>query len=406
MRIAMVSEHASPLAAAGGPDSGGQNVHVRELSLALAAAGHDVEVLTRRDRADLPEVVEVARGMRVRHVTAGPARPVPKDDIVDHVPRLARELDLRWRIDPPDVVHAHYWMSGLAAVGVARDLRLPLVQTFHALGVVKQRHQGRDDTSPRCRIGAERSVAMRADRVLATCSDERRELVALGVPEDRIAVVPCGVDPDMFRPRPVRVQSDRLRLLTIGRPVPRKGVADVVAALAQVPDAELLVAGGPPAGTDPGSDPDLARLRRAAVDAGVADRVQFLGALEHRAVPALLRTADVVVCAPWYEPFGMVPLEAMAAARPVIATAVGGLLDTVVHGRTGLLVPPRDPGQLAAAVRQLASRTARARLGAAGRARVLEHYTWTGVAAATEQVYRAVRGAAAPVRVPAIGGVR
>ncbi len=389
MRIAMVSEHASPLAPPGGPDAGGQNVHVRELSGALAAAGHEVTVLTRRDDPDLDDAVAMRPGVTVRHVTAGPARPIPKDDLVAHLGELANGLARSWRAEPPDVVHAHFWMSGLAAAAALRGIDVPLVQTFHALGCVKRRHQRAGDTSPEGRIPAERLLARRADRVLATCDDELFELVRMGAPRSRVSIVPCGVDATAFSPDgPALPRDDRARLVSIGRLVRRKGVDEVVTALARLPGAELLVAGGP---ADATCDPDSARLRALAARCGVADRVRLLGAVPRSDVPALLRSADALVCTPWYEPFGMVALEAMACGRPVVASAVGGLQDTVVHGVTGLHVPPRRPEALAAALREVVADPNRSRaFGAAGRDRVLARYTWTRVAAATERVYRAV----------------
>jgi D-inositol-3-phosphate glycosyltransferase len=392
VRIAMVSEHASPLAAPGGPDSGGQNVHVRELSRALAADGHEVTVLTRRDSADLPETVPLCPGVTVRHVTAGPPTAIPKDELVAHVPALADELARLWTAEPPDIVHAHFWMSGLAATAAVRAPDVPLVQTFHALGVVKQRHQGGDDTSPQGRITAEQVVARRADRVIATCEDELLELTRMGTPRQRISVVPCGVDLDLFTPQgPALPRTQRPRLVTIGRLVRRKGVDEVIEALARVPEAELLVAGGPPAGQDPAADPDLRRLHEVAERAGVASRVRFLGAVAREDVPALLRSADAVVCAPWYEPFGMVPLEAMACGRAVVASEVGGMIDSVVHRVTGLHVPPRRPDELGRVLRRLVAETAMcAGYGMAGRDRAVSRYSWPRVAAATAAVYRDV----------------
>jgi glycosyltransferase involved in cell wall biosynthesis len=387
----MVSEHASPLVDPGGPDAGGQNVHVRELALALGRAGHDVTVCTRRDAPDPPEVVEMAPGVRVRHLDAGPAEPVDKDDLVPYVPRLAGELERVWRRDRPDVVHAHFWMSGWAATGPAGRLGLPMVQTFHALGSVKRRHQGADDTSPPDRLRIEAAVARRADRVVASCPDEAAELRATGAPDDTVVVVPSGVDTDLFRPDgPVAPRGGAPRVLVLGRLVRRKGVDETVRALAEVPGAELVVAGGAP---DPDTDPDVARLRALAREAGVADRVRFTGATRRDAVPALLRSADVVVCAPWYEPFGIVPLEAMACERPVVATAVGGLQETVRHGRTGLHVPPRDASALARAVRSMVTDPDRAAaLGSAGRDRAVEGYDWRRVAARVADVLADVAG--------------
>jgi glycosyltransferase involved in cell wall biosynthesis len=386
MRISMVSEHASPLAALGGADAGGQNVHVLELSSALADAGHEVTVWTRRDAASLPDVVPLRRGVVVRHVTAGPAEALPKDHLVPHLPAFTRELETAWAQDRPDVVHAHFWMSGMVALAAAAG-RMPVVQTFHALGVVKRRHQGSDDTSPEGRVRAELAVARQADRVLATCTDEVFELARMGAPRRRMTVVPCGVDTSAFTPDgPVAERGDRPRLVSIGRLVRRKGVDEVIEALRRLPSAELVVAGGAGDG-----DPDAARLRECASRAGVEDRVDLIGPVDRPDVPALLRSADAVVCVPWYEPFGIVPLEAMACGRPVVASAVGGIQDTVVDEVTGLLVPPRRPDALAAALRDLlGSATRAAAFGIAGRDRVLARYGWERVAAATEAVYEDV----------------
>jgi glycosyltransferase involved in cell wall biosynthesis len=286
-------------------DAGGQNVHVAELARAVARAGHEVEVWTRRDAPGLPASVPFAPGVTVRHMDAGPAEHVPKDQLVPHVPRMAQVLEDAWVADPPDVVHAHFWMSGLAAVAAARRPAVPVVQTFHALGAVKRRHQGEEDTSPRGRVSAELAVAGRAARVIATCSDEAFELARMGVPRSRVSVVPCGVDTEQFSaqgPTAVDGVPDRrpgvARLVSIGRLVRRKGVDELITAMRRLPKAELLVAGGPPpAHLD--ADPDVARLRAVAVSAGVADRVRFLGAVPRDSVPPLLRSADAVVCVPW-----------------------------------------------------------------------------------------------------------
>jgi D-inositol-3-phosphate glycosyltransferase len=391
VRIAMVSEHASPLAALGGADAGGQNVHVLELGSALAAAGHEVTVWTRRDDEHTPDVVVVRSGMVVRPVTAGPPSPLPKDDLVPHLPEFTRALAQAWAQDRPDVVHAHFWMSGMAALAAAEPLGLPVVQTFHALGSVKRRHQDAADTSPAGRVAAERVIARRADRVLATCADEVFELARLGAPRRHTTVVPCGVDPAVFTPDgSVRPRAARPRFVVLGRLVRRKGIDEVIAALRRVPGAELLVAGGSPADARH-RDPDAERLRVEAAAAGVADRVRLLGPVARADVPPLLRSADAVVCVPWYEPFGMVPLEAMACGRPVIASSVGGIVDTVVDQVTGVLVPPRRPEAVATAMRTLLATPTRAlAFGIAGRDRVLARYGWDRIAASTLAAYEEV----------------
>jgi D-inositol-3-phosphate glycosyltransferase len=396
MRIEMVSEHASPLAALGGEDAGGQNVHVACLAEALARRGADVVVHTRRDDPALPARVRVGRGVEVRHVDAGPPEAVPKDELPPFMPRFAEQLSAEWTRRTPDVVHSHFWMSGIAALAAAAPLGVPVAHTFHALGVVKRRHQGASDTSPPGRIAAERSVMQRADRIVATCTDEVFELLRQGADRRRLSVVPCGVDTGLFRPSGPAEPTTRPRIVCLGRLVERKGVADVVRALVHVPDAELVVAGGPPADRLD-RDPAARELRELAGRLGVADRLVLRGGLARDEVPPLLRSARVVVCAPWYEPFGIVPVEAMACGVPVVASAVGGMIDTVVDGVTGVHVPARDPGRLAAALRTLLADPARCRrLGAAGARRAAERYTWDRVADATLDVLRSCVTASRP----------
>ncbi|MBB6121893.1 glycosyltransferase [Nocardiopsis algeriensis] len=393
MRIAMVSEHASPLAAISGEDAGGQNVHVAELALALADRGHEVTVYTRRSDPWRPDTVSLGPGVRVEHVRAGPAAPVPKDDLPRHMPEFARRLRAYWRADRPTVVHAHFWMSGLASLQAAGPLDLPVLQTFHALGVVKRRHQGIADTSPVERIAVERAVARRCDLVVATSTEERRELASWGVSPDRVAVVPCGVDTERFSPDgPAAGRGSRPRILSLGRLVRRKGVETVIEALAEVPGAELVVAGG----ARPGrlwTEPEAVRLRMLAERLGVDDRVRFLGCVDRSDVPALLRSVDVAVNVPWYEPFGISTIEAMASGTPVVASRVGGHLDTVVPGETGLLVPPRDPERLGRAVRWLLSDDeSRRAFAAASAARAQQRYSWAEVARLTEECFLRVVG--------------
>lgn len=388
MRIAMISEHASPLAALGGEDAGGQNVHVAALSAELARLGHDVTVYTRRDDPDLPHRVDVAPGMRVVHVDAGPAFPLPKDDLAPHMREFGRSLAQEWSTGPaPDVVHAHFWMSGLAVEEAARFVPVCRVQTFHALGVVKRRHQGPADTSPGERTTIEARLARSSDLVVATCEDERAELIALGTPAERIVVVPCGVDIDAFDLGVPAETTDRPRIVTVTRLVERKGVEYVIRALPSLPGVEYVVAGGPDA-AHLDDDPEVGRLRAVADDCGVADRVHFRGRMGREGVAGLIASADVVACTPWYEPFGIVPLEAMACGRPVVGSAVGGLLDTVEHGVTGFHVPARNAEATALALeRILGDPDLASEMSAAGRDRAETRYGWSGIARRTARAY-------------------
>ncbi|MGY1899774.1 glycosyltransferase [Nocardia gipuzkoensis] len=395
MKIAMVSEHASPLAVLGGVDAGGQNVHVAELSAALCRQGHEVTVYTRREKAESPQVVTTEEGYRVVGVPAGPPHPLPKDELLPHMGEFGTFLREHWRHDRPEVVHAHFWMSGLAALAAAHPAGIPVVQTFHALGVVKRRHQGANDTSPADRISLERRIAEQSDRIIATCTDEVFELARMGVHRSRTSVIPCGVDLEQFTPDgPSAPKSAQCRMVSVGRLVPRKGFDIAITALTGLPDTELVLVGGPDDG-EVADDPEGRRLLTLAGELGVRDRLRMLGQVPRTRMAALLRSADVVVCTPWYEPFGITPLEAMACGVPVVATAVGGLIDTVVDGVTGRLITPQAPAELADAVRDLqATPMLRKKYGRAGRDRVQARYSWDRIATETLHAYRRVTAAA------------
>jgi D-inositol-3-phosphate glycosyltransferase len=389
---------------------GGPDVRVTALATALARRGHMVTILTRRDDPGPPDAVPYAGGVTVEHVRAGPARPLSPDELPPYMAEFGERLARRWssRLPDrlPDIVHAHSWLSGLAALRSVRDLDVPVVQTFHALGSVRRRHLRDADTSPPERLRLEAQVALGASAIIATCTDEAGELGAYGVPPEGVQVVPCGVDTGRFRPGgPVARRGDRPRVLTAGQLGPPGGVATVIEALCHVPDAELVVVGGP-GRTELERDPEALRLRRLAADRGVGKRVVFTGGVRRDDLPALIRSADVVVAVPWYEPSGLTALETMACGVPVVVSAVGAHLDTVVDGATGLHVPPRLPSALAGRLRTLLTdpRLGPA-LGSASAARMRERYDWSRISAETEAVYdRLIDGR--PDQVVLAGGAR
>jgi D-inositol-3-phosphate glycosyltransferase len=408
LRIALISEHASPAALLGGEDAGGQNVYVDELSRALGRMGHHVDVFTRRDAEDGPVVLQWAPGVRIVNLTAGPARPVRKDDLWPLMPAFLDEL-VRFALRDGaryDVAHGNFWMSGWVASRLRRALGIPAVQLFHALGVTKRRHQGDADTSPPDRIATERAIVRTVDRVIASCPHEVDELVAeYGTAPARIEMIPLGVDCATFQP----VERELARLRTglplgiddpvvtyVGRILPRKDVRNVIHALAHLgridPDhggrAKLVVVGGESREPNPAVTPELGELQRLAAELGVADRVFFTGKRSKEELRLYYGAGDVAVTTPWYEPFGLTPLEAMACGRPVIGANVGGIAFTVAHGETGLLVPPREPEALAGAIAGLLGDPRRFRtMGRAARKRVEQSFTWPVVAARTAALY-------------------
>jgi D-inositol-3-phosphate glycosyltransferase len=403
MRVAMISEHASPLAALGGVDAGGLNVHVGALATALARRGHEVEIFTRRDARRQPATVPLDNRTSVVHVPVGPAKYVPKDELLPFMGDFGRWLADRWADDAsaPDVVHAHYWTSGLAALTATAASGIPVVLTYHVLGTVKRRHLGDKDTSPDTRLGLERTLGTKVNRIIAQSDDEVEEISRMGIARSDITIVPSGVDVEHFSPggpaaQTAATEAGRRRVLSVGRLVPRKGFDDLVHALRVLPDVELTVVGGPPA-DKLDDDPEAKRLRELAERVGVADRVQLVGGRQPGELPPWYRSADVVACTPRYEPFGRTALEAMACGVPVVAYAVGGLAESVIDGVTGVLVPPHDVRALAGALRGvLTDEMRRMSFASAAVDRVRSRYTWDRTAFEVERVYALVTGAELP----------
>lgn len=405
LHIALISEHASPLAEAGSVDAGGQNVYVAQVARSLAAAGHAVEVFTRRDARELPAVVDLRSGVRVRHVDAGPPGFVRKEELLPHMPAFALAAQqILARSRPFDVLHANFFMSGWVGLALARSFDVPLVTTFHALGLVRREHQGSSDGFPAERIEIERRLVHESDRLIAECPQDEADLRRLYDAEpEQIRTVPCGVDTDAFRPGDKAAARQRLGLpahefivLQLGRMVPRKGVANVIRAVARLHDTipvRLVVVGGESDAPDERVTPEIGRLRRIALELGAAERVQFAGRRDRSALRDWYVAADVFVTTPWYEPFGITPLEAMACGTPVVGAAVGGIAHTVVDGVTGFLVPPRDPAALASRLALLYEQPFLGNaFGLAGLRRVRSRFTWDIVARQLAGVYEELAG--------------
>ena len=405
-RIAVISEHASPLSAIGGVDSGGQNVYVAQVARRLAASGCEVDVFTRRDRSELPDIVEFD-GYRVIHVDAGPPSYVRKEDLLPHMPAFT-EFVCQFVAQEPrgyDVTHAHFWMSGMTASELKRRFDIPFVITFHALGKVRRMHQGANDGFSTDRFAIEEGLVAEADRVIAECPQDEIDLLTMySADPRRITMVPCGYDPAECQPVDRDAARERLGLpldrpvmLQLGRLVPRKGVDNVIRALRcvreRVPETMLVVAGGETDEPDPESTPEIARLIGVAREEGVAEGIRFVGRRPRSEIRDWYSAADVFVTTPWYEPFGITPVEAMACGTPVIGAKVGGIQYTVADGDTGLLVPPNDPDSLAqATIRVLTESGLRERLAVGGIRRARDLFTWDRVATLIEEAYEAVIG--------------
>lgn len=430
MRITLLSTHTSPLVQPGVGDGGGLNVYVREVSTRLARRGHDLQVLTRRDHPDQPDVHEWAEGVQVRHVDAGPAAPVPKEGL----PSLLCGFTMQARplVADRDILHSHYWLSGWVARRLARRADIPFVHTFHTIGVMKNETLAPgDQPESALRLEAERRIAADAGRILALTRGEARLLHRhFGLAERRITTVPAGVDVDLFSPEPrpedaavlagafgdagraasggldatppgtsrrdvpdgalQDLPEDVPLVVFVGRLQRLKGPDVAVAMLGElrrvVPDAHLAVVGGA-SGSELGAiAPD--QLLQQAEHLGVRDAVTLLPAMPQARLAALYRRADVVVVPSRSETFGLVALEAQATATPVVAADVGGL--SYVVGDGGRLVDGYDAGDWARATAGLLTDDdLAAKVGAAGRAKALES-SWDATVDRLERVYGAM----------------
>jgi D-inositol-3-phosphate glycosyltransferase len=401
-RLALISEHASPLAVLGGTDAGGQNVYVAQVARHLAREGDRVDVYTRRDRPDLPDTVEFAPGVRVIHVPAGPPGPIAKEDLLTHMAAFTAWMLTRLRRGGTyDLVHANFFLSGLVAAELKEALGLPFVVTFHALGRVRRQFQGSADRFPDDRFRIEDRIVAEADRIVAECPQDEEDLIRLyNADPARISIVPCGFDPAEFEPmsRPLArldlgLDPAEPILLQLGRMVPRKGVDTAIRAVARLESdhdvrARLLVVGGAEREPDPVGTPELGRLAGVAREEGIADRVVFVGRRDRHELRTYYNAADIFVSAPWYEPFGITPLEAMACGIPVVGSRVGGIKYSVRDGETGYLVPPNDPAALAERIAHLYRHPKLLSvLGRQGVRRVHDLFTWERVANGLAAVY-------------------
>jgi D-inositol-3-phosphate glycosyltransferase len=402
LRVAVLSVHTCPLAALGGKETGGMNVYVRESARALGRMGVEVDVFTRSQDAGIRRIVPLGEGARVIHLPAGPERPMPREIVHQHLPEFVAGIEaFRESEDLAyDLIHAHYWLSGVAGLELRERWDTPVVQMFHTLGRLKNSvARAPNELEPDLRIAEETRITGAVDRIIAANSVERAHLVwYYGAPADRIAVIPCGVDTELFQPMGAATAKGLLELppdpllLYVGRLQPIKGLETLLEAMAHLDGGtRLLIVGGDQDEPENGHGEYL-RGRVAALDLGA--RVRFLGAQPQERLRLFYAAADATVMPSYYESFGMVALEAMACGSPVVASRVGGLTTTVRDGVTGFLVPEGDAAALAerlAAV--LAEPRLRERLGREATRWAAEH-RWPCVAERVCGLYAELQPAA------------
>ena len=397
MKIALVAQHAMPLRprAGSGPDS--DDIGLSELTRMLASRGHQVTVYAQKHQPDLPDAAELHHGVRVEYIDSGAASACDKEGdagLLERVPAFSVPLRSRFRRERPDVAHALSWTSGLAALTAARDLGIPVVQEFSSLGVTerrertKRRGRVKANGADAARIRLEPAIGRSAAAVVVTHSADVSDLANLGVRRSSIRVVPWGVNTDTFTPEgPVAKRNGRPRLVTAADLTERAALETLLRALTRVPGAELLVVGGPDRAVL-SQDKAYAGLAAFTGTLGLSDRVLFTGTMEHWLMPALLRSADLVVSTCRYEPTGTTSLQAMACGTPVLAPPVGGHADAVVDGTTGILMPAGRPALLAQRIRHLLAHPMLIEAyGVAAADRARSRYSWDRIAGETLAVY-------------------
>ena len=366
MNVAMLSYHTCPLATLGGKDTGGMNVYVAELTRHLGQMGIHVDVFTRSQDEHVPHVIHsLGYGNRVVHIPAGPEHPLPKKELAEYIPTFADEVD-RFARDKGiqyDLIHSHYWMSGIAAQTLKERWGVPVIQMFHTLGLMKnQIAQSPEEMEGDYRINGEREVITLADKIVAATPAEMSQLLTLyNADKKKIVVIPPGVETSRFYPinadeakEAIELTCKKRMLLFVGRIEPLKGLQNLIRALAVIRKQGhcgrdcycLVVIGGDPDSSAENMSSEMRKIKSLCKELGMEDLVLFLGKRAQETLPYYYSAADMLIMPSYYESFGMVALEAMACGTPVVASDVGGLHYLVQDGKTGFAVPSGDPEAL------------------------------------------------------------
>jgi D-inositol-3-phosphate glycosyltransferase len=395
LRIAMLSYHTCPLATLGGKDTGGMNVYVRELTRQLGVHGVHVDVFTRSQDEHVPHVLhDLGYGNRVVHIRAGPENPMPKQELAGYVPEFVAGIQEFFAIKNLryDLIHSHYWMSGMAARDLKSSWNVPIVHMFHTLGLMKQRvARNHEEAEGEYRISGEKQVIEVADRIVAPTQAELAQLQWLyHVDTKKVSIIPPGVDTSHFYPIPADEAKEYIgvppcdrMLLYVGRIEPLKGIDTLIEAIAHIRsdgnEVCLAVIGGE---TDDGQEfvnAEMTRLKSVSAGYGLDDSVIFLGKRSQDSLPYYYSAAEAVVVPSFYESFGLVALEAMACGTPVVASEVGGLAFLVQDGKTGYTVPVEEPQKLAERLHLLINDfTLRQKMGQQA-AVFARHYSWENI---------------------------
>jgi D-inositol-3-phosphate glycosyltransferase len=408
IKIAMISYHTCPLAILGGKDTGGMNVYVREVTRYLGRKGVHVDVFTRSQDEHVPQVLhDLGYGNRVVHVPAGPEVPLPKKELASYLPQFVEGI-LQFASEKGihyDLIHSHYWMSGIAAQQLSEVWNVPIAHMFHTLGLMKNRvAQSEAEMEGEYRINGEMQVLRVADRVLAATLAEQSQLQFLyRADKSKIIIIPPGVDISHFYAIPpdeaksvIGIPKEGRMVLFVGRIEPLKGVDTLIRAIAHMAKAGLqdqfphylTIIGGDPIANPLEMNSEMSRLQNLCAELGMEDLVVFLGKRAQSSLPYYYSAADVLVMPSHYESFGMVALEAMACGTPVVASQVGGLAFLIQDGETGFVVPGGDSEALSERLTQLISQPElRERLGRQA-AEYARAYSWENITSRILELYQ------------------
>ena len=407
MRIAILSYHTCPLATLGGKDAGGMNVYVRDLARALGREDIHLDVFTRSQDEHVPHVLhDLGFGNRVAHIPSGPEYPLPKEELIAHIPEFVENIleFARKKECCYDLIHSHYWMSGIAAEQLAKEWDAPIIQMFHTLGKLKQQvAQNAEEAEGEYRIKGELQVINRVEKIIASTLTERVQLIDLyGADPAKIDIISPGVDTSHFYPIPpdeakefIGIPEEKRMILFVGRIEPLKGIKTLLQAIGDLhengmsgTDLCLAVIGGELESKDGQESADMQLLNGLRDEYGLGDMVTFLGKRSQDSLPYYYSAAELVVMPSHYESFGMVALESMACGTPVIASLVGGLIHLVEDGVTGYHVPVEDPIALSQCISGLLEDKAlRYRMGHDAFA-FAKKFDWASISEKIIQVYR------------------
>lgn len=408
MKICLISLHSCPYSSLGGNGSGGMSVYLKELTSGLTGyPGVNVNIFTRALTPLCVEAKDVSPQIRVIQLGAGPNRPVDRTDLYRYIPEFSDNMInfIRQEEERYDIIHSHYWLSGLAGIAIKTKLEIPLVHTYHTLGFMKQRVLR--EREHRCRANSEQHLALFSDFIISPSLEEKETLIKkYGIPSSKVAVVYPGVNTRLFYPagnsgilREVKRGENDLVLLYVGRIEPVKGLLNLVKALnflrgknpSLFKKVRVLLIGGGNNEEEMSANEEVRRIKEMSDRKGLRDKFNFLGSVDHLQLRKYYSAADALVVPSLYESFGLVAVEALACGTPVIASRIGQLKAIVREGKNGFSFPPHDPFSLCRSIERFYNERDRLWSRGAIRKDVMRRFSWDNTAEDTYGVFKKLR---------------